>query len=168
MSQPEPQRSQSPVRWPSVRQPGQVYKVAQRRDVGTIPSDAGDIHWQTESFGDLPVNPGVVEFRKAEADHRQETVCARRGHGPRRKMPLPTALRYFIELHPIVLVPLRSPLSWRIRVRRISSNLLMQMASQTGKEICSSVSRGKPFGGFHIAQFISQAVQGIGTMDTDL
>jgi hypothetical protein len=43
----------------------------------------------------------------------------------------------------------------------------MQMASQTGKETCTSVSWGKPFGGFNIAQFISQAVQGFGAMDTD-
>jgi len=43
----------------------------------------------------------------------------------------------------------------------------MQMASQTGKEICTSVSWGKPFGGFHFAQFISQAVQEIGAMETD-
>jgi hypothetical protein len=43
----------------------------------------------------------------------------------------------------------------------------MQMASQTGKEICTSVSWGKPFGGFHSAQFISQAVQEIGGMETD-
>jgi len=35
----------------------------------------------------------------------------------------------------------------------------VQAANQTGKEICSSVSRGKPFGGIHIAQFISQAAQ---------
>jgi hypothetical protein len=80
---------------------------------------------------------------------------------------LPTALRYIIELFPIVLVPHRSPLSRRIRFRPLSSNLLVQMASQTGKQICSSVSRGKPFGGFHIAQFISQAVQEIGAMETD-
>ena len=28
-------------------------------------------------------------------------------------------------------------------------------------------SRGKPFGGFHIAQFISQAVHGFGAIETD-
>jgi hypothetical protein len=43
----------------------------------------------------------------------------------------------------------------------------MQIASQTGKEICTSESWGKPFGGVHIAQFISQAVQEIGAMETD-
>jgi hypothetical protein len=70
-----------------------VHKVAQRRNVGAVGSDAGGVHWQAESFGDLLVNPGVVEFREAEADHRQDTVCASRGHGPRRRTPFPTALR---------------------------------------------------------------------------
>jgi hypothetical protein len=32
-------------------------------------------------------------------------------------------------------------------------------------ELCSSVSEGNSFGGFHIAQFFSQAVQGIGAID---
>jgi hypothetical protein len=40
-----------------------VYKVAQRRNVGAISSDAGAVHGQAESFDDLRVNPGVVEFR---------------------------------------------------------------------------------------------------------
>jgi hypothetical protein len=43
----------------------------------------------------------------------------------------------------------------------------MQMARQTGKEICTSVSWGKPFGGLGIAQFISQAVQEIGATEKD-
>jgi hypothetical protein len=60
------------IRWPSVRQSGQAYKVAQGRNVGAVRSDARGVHGQAESFGDLLVNPGVVEFREAEADHRQD------------------------------------------------------------------------------------------------
>jgi hypothetical protein len=52
-----------------------VYKNTQRRNVGAVGSDAGTVHWQAESLGDLRVDPGVVEFREAEADHRQETDC---------------------------------------------------------------------------------------------
>jgi hypothetical protein len=64
----------APARWPSVRLPGKAYKVAQRRNVGAVHSDAHSIHGQAESLGDLRVNPGVVEFRETEPDHWQDTV----------------------------------------------------------------------------------------------
>jgi hypothetical protein len=93
-----------------VQLPGQAYKVAQRRNVGVVRSDPCAVHRQAESLGDFRVDPSVVEFTEAEADRRQDTVCARRSHGPWRRKPLPTVLRYVVELLPIVLAPHRSPL----------------------------------------------------------
>src|SRR6266851_7169863 len=109
MLRPGPKHSRWPDRWPSLRLPGQVDKVAQCRNVGAISSDARGVHGQAKSLGDSRVNPGVAEFREAEPDHRQDTVCARGRHWPRGRMPLPKALRVVKELLPIVLVPHRSP-----------------------------------------------------------
>src|ERR1700680_2267233 len=147
MSRPEPRLIRSPVRWRSVRPPGQAYKVAQRRNVGAVRSDARGVHGQAESLGDLQGYPGIVEFREAEPDHRQDMVCARRGHGPRRRTPLPTALHYIKELLPIVLVPHRSRLPRRIRFRKLSSYLQEQTQSQICKEICPSLPWGSHLAG---------------------
>jgi len=85
-------------------------KVAQHSHIGTVGADSSGVHRQTEPFGLIEIDTGVIEFGEAESLRWKHAVQARRVHGPGRTMPLPWPPRQFIKLLPIAFVPSRHSL----------------------------------------------------------
>jgi hypothetical protein len=80
-------------------------KIAQHGNVGTVGADASRVNGQTEPFGLIKVDAGVIKLRQAETLCGEHTIQARRIYGTGGAMPLPWPPRQFIELLPIAFVP---------------------------------------------------------------
>ena len=80
-------------------------EIAQDSDVRTVSADAAGVDGKAEALGDIEIDSGVIEFRKAETLRGQNTIDARRIDGTRRAVTLPGAPRQFVELLPIAFVP---------------------------------------------------------------
>src|SRR5579871_3206918 len=87
-----------------------AHEIAKHGHVGAIGADASCVHRQTEAFGLIEIDTGIIEFGEAESLRWKHAVQSRRVHGPGRTMPLPWTSRQFIKLLPIAFVPSRHSL----------------------------------------------------------
>ena len=62
-----PLRKASCFRFELQRLPGGADEFAKNGDVGAVNADAPSIDWETETFGKIEIDAGIVQFRKAVA-----------------------------------------------------------------------------------------------------
>ena len=80
-------------------------EFAQDRDVGAVDTDAASIDGEAETFGEIEIDAGVIEFRKAVTLRGRNTIETGRIDRPGRTMTAPRAARQFVELLPIAFLP---------------------------------------------------------------
>jgi len=82
-----------------------AHEFAKDRDVGAVDTDTAGIDGEAQTFGEIEIHTGVVEFRKAVALRWRHTIEAGRIDRPGRTMTAPRAARQFVELLPIAFLP---------------------------------------------------------------
>jgi hypothetical protein len=80
-------------------------EFAEDGDVGAVDADAASVDGKPEAFGEIEIDTGIVQFRKAVALRGRNTVEAGRIDRPGRTMTAPGAASQFVELPPIAFLP---------------------------------------------------------------
>src|ERR1700728_4662080 len=80
-------------------------ELAERGDVGTVGADAAGVNRQTQIFGLLDAEAGLVQFGEAVAFRRYQAVTVRQIHGTRRAMRAPPFPYDQEEVVPVSSIP---------------------------------------------------------------
>jgi hypothetical protein len=84
---------------------GRANEIAKAGNVRAIGPNSAGIDGKAETFGQIEIDPSIVEFGETETCGRRDTIHAGGVHRPRGAVSLPGTARQFVKLFPIAFVP---------------------------------------------------------------